>query len=62
MRQLLQGAVRIVNLVEVEQASVLVHCSDGWDRTAQLCALAEILLNPYFRSLTGFQTVSVHCT
>eukprot|EP01104_Vermistella_antarctica_P002432 TRINITY_DN12673_c0_g1_i1.p1 TRINITY_DN12673_c0_g1~~TRINITY_DN12673_c0_g1_i1.p1 ORF type:complete len:1562 (-),score=326.53 TRINITY_DN12673_c0_g1_i1:23-4708(-) len=55
MRQLLLGAVRIVDLVEVERASVLVHCSDGWDRTAQLCALAEILLHPHFRTMSGFQ-------
>ena len=23
--------------------SVLVHCSDGWDRTAQICALAQLV-------------------
>ena len=35
--------------------SVVVHCSDGWDRTAQTCALAQILLDPYYRTLAGFQ-------
>ena len=35
--------------------SVLVHCSDGWDRTAQTCALAQIMLDPYYRTITGFQ-------
>jgi hypothetical protein len=34
--------------------SVLVHCSDGWDRTAQLVSLAEILVDPYFRTIHGF--------
>lgn len=33
---------------------VLVHCSDGWDRTAQVAALAQILLDPYFRTVAGF--------
>lgn len=28
--------------------------SDGWDRTAQTCALAQILLDPYFRTIKGF--------
>ena len=32
----------------------LVHCSDGWDRTAQLCSLAGIILDPYYRTLDGF--------
>ena len=35
--------------------SVLIHCSDGWDRTAQTTALAQILLDPYYRTLHGFQ-------
>ena len=38
-----------------EKRSVLVHCSDGWDRTAQTCSLAGILLDPYYRTIHGFQ-------
>ena len=34
--------------------SVLIHCSDGWDRTAQLITLSQILLDPYFRTIEGF--------
>lgn len=37
-----------------EGDSVLVHCSDGWDRTAQICAIAELALDPYFRTIEGF--------
>ena len=33
---------------------VLVHCSDGWDRTAQLSALSQILIDPYYRTIEGF--------
>ena len=36
---------------------MLVHCSDGWDRTAQICSLAQILLDPYFRTIEGFQVL-----
>ncbi|GFR72324.1 myotubularin-related protein 2 [Elysia marginata] len=32
---ILAGAVRIADKVESNKTSVLVHCSDGWDRTAQ---------------------------
>lgn len=40
--------------VTVEGASVLVHCSDGWDRTAQVCALGSLLMDPYYRTIKGF--------
>ena len=37
-----------------EGYSVLVHCSDGWDRTSQLCSLSQLLLEPYYRTFEGF--------
>lgn len=43
--------------VENHKTSVLVHCSDGWDRTAQLTALAMLMLDPYYRTLRGFQVL-----
>ena len=36
---------------------MLVHCSDGWDRTAQLCALAQFVLDPYYRTIEGFRVL-----
>ncbi|KAF2896064.1 hypothetical protein ILUMI_10108 [Ignelater luminosus] len=37
--------------------NVVVHCSDGWDRTAQVCSLASLLLDPYYRTIKGFQAL-----
>lgn len=37
--------------------SVLVHCSDGWDRSAQLLAIAQIIIDPYYRTGFGFATL-----
>lgn len=34
--------------------SVHIHCSDGWDRTTQLSAMAQLLMDPYFRTARGF--------
>ena len=33
---------------------MLVHCSDGWDRTPQLVCIAQLLMDPYYRTLLGF--------
>lgn len=54
VRSVLDTAVFITASM-VEGISVLVHCSDGWDRTAQTCALAQLLLDPYYRTTQGFQ-------
>ena len=34
--------------------SVFVHCSDGWDRTAQVSALTQLILDGYYRTSRGF--------
>lgn len=44
----------VLQAVAEEGASVLVHCSDGWDRTAQVCSVASLLLDPHYRTLKGF--------
>ncbi|XP_027482205.1 myotubularin-related protein 4 isoform X4 [Zalophus californianus] len=54
---MLKAAVLVANTVDRESRPVLVHCSDGWDRTPQIVALAKILLDPYYRTLEGFQVL-----
>lgn len=50
----LKAALFVAKRLEFDGASVLVHCSDGWDRTAQVSALAQLLLDPHYRSRVGF--------
>ena len=53
LNRILNSANMVVESLLLKQ-NVLVHCSDGWDRTAQMCALAQQMLDPYFRTLDGF--------
>uniref|UniRef100_A0A8C9S737 phosphatidylinositol-3,5-bisphosphate 3-phosphatase n=1 Tax=Scleropages formosus TaxID=113540 RepID=A0A8C9S737_SCLFO len=57
IRLLLAGAVRVADKLESGKTSVVVHCSDGWDRTAQLTSLAMLMLDSYYRTLRGFQVL-----
>jgi hypothetical protein len=34
--------------------SVLVHCSDGWDRTPQATSLIMLMADPFYRTISGF--------
>uniref|UniRef100_A0A673JR89 phosphatidylinositol-3,5-bisphosphate 3-phosphatase n=1 Tax=Sinocyclocheilus rhinocerous TaxID=307959 RepID=A0A673JR89_9TELE len=52
---LLKASLLVVNAVDRDHRPVLVHCSDGWDRTPQIVALAKLLLDPYYRTIEGFQ-------
>uniref|UniRef100_A0A0N5AA77 phosphatidylinositol-3,5-bisphosphate 3-phosphatase n=1 Tax=Syphacia muris TaxID=451379 RepID=A0A0N5AA77_9BILA len=54
IQTILDGSKQIAREVEDNRASVLVHCSDGWDRTSQLTSLAMLQLDPYYRTLEGF--------
>uniref|UniRef100_A0A7N6ANG7 phosphatidylinositol-3,5-bisphosphate 3-phosphatase n=1 Tax=Anabas testudineus TaxID=64144 RepID=A0A7N6ANG7_ANATE len=57
IRLLLAGAAKIADKVESGKTSVVVHCSDGWDRTSQLTSLAMLMLDSYYRTLKGFQVL-----
>jgi len=58
--QLLGTVLEAVGFVIEEMSqcrSVLVHCSDGWDRTAQNTSLVMLCLDPFYRTFTGFYTL-----
>jgi myotubularin-related protein 3/4 len=51
---LLKTAIRCIEAVYAGK-TVLVHCSDGWDRTAQIISLCKIMADPYYRTFDGFK-------
>ena len=53
LSDILTGTNVIINRLQ-SKLNVICHCSDGWDRTSQVCALVQIILDPYFRTFEGF--------
>lgn len=51
---MLDGTETVVRVVGLGGSHVLVHCSDGWDRTSQVSALAQVMLDPHYRTFDGF--------
>lgn len=57
LKNILRYSSEIANRVAVLKQNCLVHCSDGWDRTAQLCSLSEMMIDPYYRTVRGFEAL-----
>lgn len=55
IKLVLTGAIQVADKVSSGKSSVLVHCSDGWDRTAQLTSLAMLMLDSFYRTIEGFE-------
>lgn len=54
---ILQSVDRITKSVHLNNTNVIIHCSDGWDRTSQVSALLQLCLDPYFRTMKGFMVL-----
>ncbi|XP_070656369.1 phosphatidylinositol-3,5-bisphosphate 3-phosphatase MTMR6 isoform X2 [Bos indicus] len=57
IKAVMDAAIFLAKAIAAESASVLVHCSDGWDRTSQVCSLGSLLLDPYYRTIRGFMVL-----
>ena len=50
---IIQASINIASAVK-EGYSVLVHCSDGWDRASQVTAFSQLLIDPFYRTIKGY--------
>ena len=56
LQMLLSIANQVVERIE-ESASVIVALEEGWDITAQVTSLSELLMDPYYRTIEGFSAL-----
>lgn len=57
IRNLLQLSGAVVDLIDLQGSSVTLALEDGWDVTAQISSLAQICLDPYYRTIEGFRVL-----
>ncbi|XP_072260889.1 phosphatidylinositol-3,5-bisphosphate 3-phosphatase MTMR6 [Pyxicephalus adspersus] len=57
IKAVLDASVCLAKAIYEENTSVLVHCSDGWDRTSQVCSLGSLLIDPFYRTIKGFMVL-----
>ncbi|KAM5181843.1 phosphatidylinositol-3,5-bisphosphate 3-phosphatase MTMR6 [Mantella aurantiaca] len=57
IKAVLDASVCLAKAIYDENTSVLVHCSDGWDRTSQVCSLGSLLMDPFYRTIKGFMVL-----
>ena len=53
INQIIKSSFDIVSSIN-NNISILIHCSDGWDRTPQLSSLCQIILDMRYRTIRGF--------
>lgn len=51
----LRPASFIAKTIATDGASCLIHCDDGLDLTSVLVSLVKIMMDPFYRTLSGFQ-------
>lgn len=57
LKSILDCANNIVDLIDSEGKSVLLAIEDGWDLTPQITSIAQLCLDPYYRTFDGFRVL-----
>jgi len=57
IRLILSASWQTAFHVHYNRLPILLHCSHGWDRTSQVASLAQLILDPHYRTIKGFSTL-----
>ncbi|KAK9886900.1 hypothetical protein WA026_019158 [Henosepilachna vigintioctopunctata] len=57
IRNIMQLSGAVVDLLDLQGSSVAICLEDGWDVTAQISAVSQVCLDPYYRTIDGFRVL-----
>ena len=57
IQNIMQLAGAVVDLLDLQGSSVSICLEDGWDTSAQVSSVAQLCLDPYYRTLEGFRVL-----
>ncbi|VEN53895.1 unnamed protein product [Callosobruchus maculatus] len=57
IQNIMQLSGAVVDLLDLQGSSVAICLEDGWDVTAQVASIAQICLDPHYRTIEGFRTL-----
>jgi myotubularin-related protein 5/13 len=57
LQTIMKTANSIVDLIDTQGKSVLLAIEEGWDLTPQITSIAQLCLDPYYRTFEGFRVL-----
>ncbi|CAH2010931.1 unnamed protein product [Acanthoscelides obtectus] len=57
IQNIMQLSGAVVDLLDLQGSSVAICLEDGWDVTAQVASIAQICLDPHYRTIEGFRAL-----
>lgn len=57
LKSILECANNIVDLIDSQGKHVLLAIEEGWDLTPQITSIAQLCLDPYYRTFEGFRVL-----
>jgi myotubularin-related protein 5/13 len=53
----MQISATIVDIIDIQNSSTALCIEHGWDTTAQLSSLVQLMLDPFYRTFDGFRVL-----
>ncbi|KAK9708693.1 uDENN domain [Popillia japonica] len=57
LQNIMQLSGAVVDLLDLQGSTVAICLEDGWDVTAQVASVAQLCLDPHYRTLEGFRAL-----